>query len=292
MDGSDEWLAGLYLDQTDNYGFLSAEGESVASPAKLVEGNLKFVASLAKPFTGRGVSYLDLIQGGNLGLIQASERFDPERGFRFNSYSKRWIMGGITDALFSGFRFGVRITECAGTGTFRTIDTFKERYFRLHGRGPTDLEILGGAKVTKRALTDYHNFGEFGEEKRDPNGGSKRPRIENVPSGPRYGTPEKVETPTIQREFSVILETALSDALNPLERQVVLHYFGMGDHEQMNYRIIGEHWGDLGGSKPKVEKTRVEQVFSRSLKKLRGWFEEKGLAADDLYDRNLRPTAT
>ena len=60
-------------------------------------------------------------------------------------------MGGITDALFSGFRFGVRITECAGTGTFRTIDTFKERYFRLHGRGPTDLEILGGAKVTKRA---------------------------------------------------------------------------------------------------------------------------------------------
>ena len=97
---------GLYLSELRKYVPLEPEGEAtlaskkdITSRNKLVEANLKFVVSVAKQYQGLGLSYEDLIEEGNIGLIKAAEKFDETRGFKFISYAVWWIRQSILQAL-------------------------------------------------------------------------------------------------------------------------------------------------------------------------------------------------
>jgi RNA polymerase primary sigma factor len=118
----------------------SREGDSVAR-ARLIESNLRLVISIAKKYRGRGVSFEDLIQEGNAGLIKAVERFDPELGNRFSTYATWWIRQGITRAIADHAR-PVRLPAHVVDALFRLRRAEAALSLEL-GRDATEEELAG-----------------------------------------------------------------------------------------------------------------------------------------------------
>jgi RNA polymerase primary sigma factor len=113
---------------------------------RMIEGNLRLVVSLAKRYAGKGVSLLDLIQEGNLGLMRAIERFDHQRGHRFSTYAIWWIRQSIGRAVSDRSRL-IRMPAQAYTDATRVAAVHRDLTQRL-GREPTALEVAAGACLT------------------------------------------------------------------------------------------------------------------------------------------------
>jgi RNA polymerase sigma factor (sigma-70 family) len=144
-------------------GLLAADRVAVAEPAdradllavaelgkqarrRMIEGNLRLVVSLAKRYAGKGISLLDLIQEGNLGLMRAIERFDHQRGHRFSTYAIWWIRQSIGRAVSDRSRL-IRMPAQAYTDATRVAAVHRDLTQRL-GREPTALEVAAGACLT------------------------------------------------------------------------------------------------------------------------------------------------
>jgi RNA polymerase sigma factor (sigma-70 family) len=113
---------------------------------RMIEGNLRLVVSLAKRYAGKGVSLLDLIQEGNLGLMRAIERFDHQRGHRFSTYAIWWIRQSIGRAVSDRSRL-IRMPAQAYTDATRVAAVHRDLTQRL-GREPTAAEVAAGACLT------------------------------------------------------------------------------------------------------------------------------------------------
>jgi len=218
----------------------------------LVLANLRFVPHVARRFTGCGLPFMDLVQEGNVGLLRAVDRFEPERGLRFCTYAFWWIRQSITKAIGDKSRL-VRLPAQIGASLTRLRGARKELIER-HGRKPTLEELAEQLKISGGQLK------ELLAVTRDA-----RP-LEEL-AGPRGGNtdgdaPSDAATPldeALDREFRREIVQALA-MLSRREEEVLRLRYGLGRDRTHTLREIGVIFG--------ISRERIRQIESEALEKL------------------------
>ncbi|WP_457640742.1 sigma-70 family RNA polymerase sigma factor [Persephonella sp.] len=223
---------------------------------KLVEGNLRFVVNVAKNFIGWGVPLTDLIAAGNLGLIEAAKRFDPDRDVKFISYAVWWIRQAIMQTIFQQTG-AVRIPVKESLFISKVKETYEQLKEELK-REPTIEEIAekvgASPKKVRNALQvvrmPFSLDKPLGEEGED---------LTLLDILSKKGT-EDVEKELIEESLHKELSTLLN-VLDDRERAIIEHRFGLNGKEPKTLTEVGELLG--------ISRERVRQLEQRALKKLR-----------------------
>jgi len=225
---------------------------------RLVEGNLRFVVNYAKRYRGLGVSFLDLIHEGNLGLIEAARRFDPERNVKFITYAVWWIRQALTHALSMQTRAFSLPQKLSGAAARLTREV-AELTDQLE-RAPTSSEIAADMGVSEQDVAALLQLGARDVSLSD------RPGGDGDDGGPELG--DLLESPTPPLEDDLVRQSlidrvraALSE-LDEKEREVVSLRFGLDrDGEMRTLQEIGDRLH--------LSRERVRQIESRAKDKLR-----------------------
>jgi RNA polymerase primary sigma factor len=222
---------------------------------RLVRANLRFVISVAKKYQNRGVSLIDLIQEGNVGLVTAARKFDPEQGVKFISYAVWWIRQAILSALANQGR-AVRVPLNRASDLAR-IFRERERLKQELRREPTNLELAEAAKLTPETVEQLQTLNAAEIRLDAPIGDSDDSQLVERFISEEASEPEMAVE---ERMLSEQIERAL-DTLTPRDARVLRLYFGLeGGHEHTLEEI-----GNMLG----VTRERVRQLRDRALKRLR-----------------------
>ena len=255
----------LYLDEISRVPLLNREEEmelarkafkgSVVAQERLARHNVRFVVSVAKKFQNRGVPLVDLIGEGNLGLMTAARKFDPDRGVKFISYAVWWIRQAVQAAIARhGRPVRVPLNRTADLNRLgRTTVLLTERL----GRAPTTEELVEATGLTRdavRALGALHIEAlRLDHPVREADDRGRMERF--VPL-----TQEGTDATTMANSRTMDLENALA-ALPPRDAKVLRLYFGLDDGKSRTLEEIGRMMG--------VTRERIRQLRDRALRQLR-----------------------
>ncbi len=232
------------------------------SRKKMIEANLRLVAKIAYRYRHRGVSLSDLIEEGNLGLIHAVEKFDPERGFRFSTYATWWIRQAIDRAVMNQariVRLPIHILKDINS-CFKIVKEFasEKNYF------PSSEEIAKEMHRSSEDVSEMFLLSE-GHQSVDPAKSEEyvHPLIETLAD-------ESAEDPLIELEHEK-LKKYVNDWLKKLPpnyKEVVIRRFGLLGHEATT---LGEVGAEIG-----ITRERVRQIQTEALKRLRRLLQKEG----------------
>jgi RNA polymerase primary sigma factor len=231
---------------------------------RLVEANLRFVVAYAKRFRNSRVSLLDLINEGNIGLIQAAKKFDPDRNVKFITYAVWWIRQAILHALSEhGATF--RLPQKQANTLYR-LERSRQALGRELERTPTELELADEVGMTpeevRLLLTSNQTLLSLNQPV-DADGDAEFGDLLE-----QYVIPDS-DTELARQSFEEALRQALGE-LSEKERQVITMRFGLEDDKPRTLREIGELLG--------ISRERVRQIETQSLNKLRRSSSARALA--------------
>ncbi len=226
-----------------------------ASRDRLTISNLRLVVSIAKRYMNRGLSFLDLIQEGNMGLMKAVEKFDFARGYKFSTYATWWIRQAITRAIADQsrtIRVPVHMIE-----TVRELNRVKREYIQAHGSAPTleDLALLTGMSIDK--IKKVESVSQYTASLERPIGEEDEDTLGDFIEDPASPSPTK-ET------FRMFLREQLSRALDQLderEREILKLRYGLEDGHPRTLKDVSLKFN--------ITRERVRQIEIKAIEKLK-----------------------
>jgi len=223
---------------------------------QLVRANLRFVVSIAKQYANQGLSLEDLINDGNLGLIKAAHRFDPERGYKFISYAVWWIRQAMLQSLAEHSRI-VRL-PLNRAGTLYRIGKTSRALDQELGRAPTPEEIAKRLDISTTEVEDTMSIANTHVSLDDPYSSDKD---DNALVD--YLTDEN-QIPPDEGTYSNALSDDMEKALNTLsdrEKMILSLYFGLGGEEPLTLEDIGKRLD--------LTRERIRQIKEKAIQRLR-----------------------
>ena len=239
--------------------------EYEANRKKMIEANLRLVVSFAKKYTGKGVSFSDLIQEGNIGLSRAVDKFDYNRKKRFSTYASWWIRQALSRAIANQSRTIRLPTHIAQL--LKKLSKISRQLEQELGREPTPEEIAERANISSKKIRQAMGITRTTISFETPLGENKdTPMIDFIPNVTIPPPVYKLTLDMLKKEVKELLEKTVKDKR---ELEILKLRFGLEKGEDHSLREIGKKYG--------VSRERIRQIQKRALNKLRIPAEKRGL---------------
>jgi RNA polymerase primary sigma factor len=263
----------LYLREIGKVPLLTADQEvylakriergDMFAKTQMIEANLRLVVSIAKSYLGRGLSFLDLIQEGSLGLIRAVEKFDYRKGYKFSTYATWWIRQAVTRAIADKART-IRIPVHMVEKLNKVVHIERQLVQRL-GREPRPDEIATELEMTTEEVREILRMAQLPVSLEKPIGEEEESELGDFVQDEQAESPFDTASLSLRRED---IKKAL-DSLPERERKVIELRFGLLGDQPCTLEEVGRAFG--------VTRERIRQIENNTLKRLESLPEAQGL---------------
>jgi len=221
----------------------------------LIQANLRLVVSVAKRYVGRGMSFLDLIQEGNIGLMKATDKFDYKRGFKFSTYATWWIRQAITRSISDQSRT-IRLPVHVGE-TINRVRKTSHRLQQIFEREPTAEEVARAMDMTDEKVRQVLDVSRHPISLEAPVGQDGEAFLGDF-------IEDSALPPPVELASHQLLKTQIAEALDKLserERRIIVLRFGLEDGRFRTLEEVGREFG--------ITRERIRQIEAKALRKLR-----------------------